>query len=168
MKPFTDDLSLEDFDEELSDMIRFGEEDTGVKYRIMLDPLGKERKRKNNSPRLMIDFDGHLRDVIPISIDKFNPEILIDREVQDFKKIANWIKKNYSIIMKHWNQEIDDVETIFLLCNDFRDPTKMLQFWKLDKIKNLEDLIIYPLLVKYWGQQKIDEVQALLNESEVD
>ena len=118
MKQFTDDLSLEDFDEEVSEMLRLGKEGTGLKYKVWLDYLGKERARKNNSPRLMIDLSGHGRDFVPISIDKFNPKILIDREVEDFENVADWIKKNYSVLIRHWNQELDDFDAIYFLTEE--------------------------------------------------
>lgn len=121
MEKFTDGLSLEEFfDGEISDMLKIWEDDTGLKYQVLLDYFGKERKRKNNSPRLMIDLSGHhYRDIVPVSIDKFNPEILIDRKVPDFESVAKWIKQNYFILISHWNQKLDDTDVVFL----FSDPS---------------------------------------------
>ena len=165
MVKFTEKMSPEEIEDAMFGMTCLRDFKTEIGYEVWLDYYGSTKKI---SPRVLIDFDGHCGDMIPISIDKFNPKVLVDREVPGFEKITDWIKKNYSVLIRHWNQEIDDFEVIFLLYDDFRDVTKNVQFWKLHKIKNLKDLMIYPLLVKYWGQQKVNEVQALLNESEVD
>ena len=67
----------------------------------------------------MIDIDEHYRDIVPISIDRINSEILIDRKnISDIELIFNWIKSNYDILIKHWNQEIDDFDAILSLCID--------------------------------------------------
>ena len=54
---FTDGLSLEDFEEEICEMAHLSKEDSGFPYKVLLDYLGKERKRENNSPRIMIWLD---------------------------------------------------------------------------------------------------------------
>ena len=130
MEIFTDGLSREEFyDVEICSMLKIWEDDTGLKYRVFLDYFGKERKRENNSPRLMIDLSGHeYEDIVPVSIDKFNPEVLIDREVPDFEGVAEWIKKNYVILISHWNQKLDDVDVGHLFCdeNKVRDGVKKL------------------------------------------
>lgn len=127
MEIFTDDLSLEDFEEEVSDMVTLSKRTTGLDYLILMDSLGRERNRKNNSPRLMIAKVKSLESLIPVSIDEFNPKILIDREVKDFESIADWIRKFYPILMKHWNQQINDVILMYLLCKDL----KLGKAWKI-------------------------------------
>lgn len=118
-REFTDNLSQEEFDEEVSEMAILTTKNTGMPYKILIDSIGIERKRKNNSPRIMISIDEHYRDIVPVSIDQKNPEVLIDRKnISDIELIFNWIKSNYEILIKHWNQEIDDFDAILSLCID--------------------------------------------------
>ena len=63
----------------------------------------------------MISLDDSYKSVVPISIDKENPEILIDKEVPKFEIIRDYIINHYEGLMKHWNQEIDDLDTLSLL-----------------------------------------------------
>ena len=143
METFTDGLSLEDFFElEISGMLEVPERKTGLKYLVFLDSYGKERERENNSPRLMIDLSGHdYEDIVPVSIDKFNPEVLIDREVPDFESVAEWIKKNYFILICHWNQKLDDVDVSHLFGDEnyIRDSVKK---WILEEYGE-EDFILF-------------------------
>lgn len=119
IREFTDNLSQEEFDEEVSEMAILTTKNTGMPYKILIDSIGIERKRKNNSPRIMISIDEHYRDIVPVSIDQKNPEVLIDRKnISDIELIFNWIKSNYEILIKHWNQEIDDFDAILSLCID--------------------------------------------------
>lgn len=89
-------------------MAHLWQSDSNLPYRVMIDSLGKERNRKNNSHRIMISLDNHYRETVPISIDKENPKILIDKEIKDFDKVSDWIKNHYEILINHWNQEIND------------------------------------------------------------
>ena len=143
METFTDGLSLEDFFElEISGMLEVPERKTGLKYLVFLDSYGKERERENNSPRLMIDLSGHdYEDIVPVSIDKFNPKVLIDREVPNFESVAEWIKKNYFILICHWNQKLDDVDVSHLFGDEnyIRDSVKK---WILEKYGE-EDFILF-------------------------
>ena len=143
METFADGLSLEDFFElEISGMLEVPERKTGLKYLVFLDSYGKERERENNSPRLMIDLSGHdYEDIVPVSIDKFNPKVLIDREVPDFKSVAEWIKKNYFILISHWNQKLDDIDVSHLFCdeNNIRDSVKK---WILEEYGE-EDFLLF-------------------------
>ena len=118
-REFTDNLSQEEFDEEVSEMAILTTKNTGMPYKILIDSIGIERKRKNNSPRIMISIDEHYRDIVPVSIDQKNPEVLIDRKnISDIELIFNWIKSNYEILIKHWNQEIDDFDALDLLSEE--------------------------------------------------
>ena len=90
---FTDNLSEEDFREEIGEMAHLWEKESGLPYRVMIDSIGIERKRKNNSPRVFISMDKHYGRIFPVSIDKYNPEILIDLEDEvEFDLLSNWIK----------------------------------------------------------------------------
>ena len=112
---FTDGLSEEDFEEELGEMAHLWTEYSKLPYRVMIDHDGIKRKRKNNSPRIMISIKDRYKLVVPISIDKENPEILIDKEVSKFEIVKEWIKFNYEILIKHWNRKIDDLDALSLL-----------------------------------------------------
>ena len=119
---FTDGLSLEEFEEEICEMAHLSKEDSGLPYKVLLDYLGKERNRENNSPRIMIwldEEDDHYETITPVSIDKEKPEILIDREIPDFKIIEEWIRMHYHILIMHWNQKISDFDVLRLLGRRF-------------------------------------------------
>ena len=77
----------------------------------MIDSEGINRRRKDNSPRIMVCLDDNFDELVPISIDKYNPEILINETLEQFEKISDWIKRHYNVLMKHWNQEISDFES---------------------------------------------------------
>ena len=116
MEEFTDGLTSEEYWESFWDRVTLGGDTLGLKYDICLDPLGKERKRKNNSPRLLVEMTGNRKERIPVSIDRFNPQILISRDIPNFESVADWIKENYPVLIRHWNQEIDDFDLVYFLC----------------------------------------------------
>ena len=112
---FTDDLSWEDFEEEISEMAHLKKKKSGLPYDILIDYDGKRRTRQNNSPRIMIRLDDTQFNFVPVSIDDKEPAILFEREVPDFEVVNDWIKKNFDILMNHWNNEIDDYEALVAL-----------------------------------------------------
>ena len=112
---FTDGLSLEDFEDELSYMAHLWRISSGLPYEVLIDYDGKNRPRPNNSPRIMICLDRTQYDFVPISIDKEKPVALIECEIPEFEMIADWIKENYDILMRHWNNEISDYEALVAL-----------------------------------------------------
>ena len=124
---FTDNLTLKEFDEEIGEMSSLTSKESGLPYKILIDSLGKYRTRLNNSPRIMADLGGKYRtdNIVPILIDKEIPKILIDKEIPEFEIISNWIKKNYKILINHWNKIIDDYEALSKLVTnvDFKNAT---------------------------------------------
>ena len=113
---FTDNLSEEDFEGELEEMNLLWKESLKLPYDILIDYEGETRNHRiNNSPRIFVSLDDIQRDIVPISIDRNNPEVLIDKEVPEFEIIKNWIKSNYDILIRHWNQRLDDYITLKLL-----------------------------------------------------
>lgn len=57
------------------------------------------------------------KELIPISIDKENPQILVDGfklkiKNKDLEKLKDWIKLHYDDLMKVWNYEIDTIEFV--------------------------------------------------------
>ena len=114
-REFTDNLSQEEFDEEVSEMATLKQSNSHLPYMFLIDYDGKNRRRENNIPRIMISLDNHFRELIPISIDKYNPEVLIDKEILEFEVIKKFIVKHYEILIRHWNQELDDLDALELL-----------------------------------------------------
>lgn len=112
---FTDDLSWEDFEEEISEMAHLTKRKSGLPYDVLIDYDGKNRARQNNSPRVMIRLDDTPLNFVPVSIDDKEPAILFECEVPEFEVIADWIKENFDTLMKHWNNEIDDYEALVAL-----------------------------------------------------
>ena len=111
---FTDVLSWEDFEEEISEMAKLTKGESDLPYIIWIDCLGKYRERLNNSPRIMVCLDDKW-DFVPVSIDDKEPAVLFEREVPEFEVISDWIKENFDTLMKHWNNEIDDYEALAAL-----------------------------------------------------
>ncbi len=93
------------------EMANVAKTDTNLPYNIWIDSVGKDRNIPHNIPRIKINVDG---DMIPVSIDT-NPKILINKNINNFSEIKNWIIKYYDILMQHWNKELTDKETLNLL-----------------------------------------------------
>lgn len=110
---FTDGLSWEDFEEEISEMAHLTKRKSGLPYDVLIDYDGKRRARQN-SPRIMIRLDDRW-DFVPVSIDDKEPAVLLEREIPDFEVVTDWIKENFDTLMKHWNNEIDDYEALVAL-----------------------------------------------------
>ncbi len=74
------------------------------------------RQTKHNVPRLKFEnsYSKKLvpKELIPISIDKDNPELLVDGfklkiKQKDLDILKEWIKKHYDALIGVWNYEID-------------------------------------------------------------
>lgn len=65
----------------------------------------------------MISLDDRLENIVPISIDKISPKVLIElnQDISDLQLIFNWIKNNYDILIRHWVQRLNDYITLKLL-----------------------------------------------------
>lgn len=147
---FTEKMTPEEIEDAMFGMACLRAPQTGTDYNIWIDYFGSTKKI---SPRVLIDFDGHCTDVIPISIDEFNPKVLVDREVPNFEKVANWIKRNYSVLIQHWHQEFDDGDAIFLLLHGIT----------LNECRRQH----YLLYLRYWnGDISYDEVSKVLDEEQ--
>ncbi len=92
----------------MQEMAIVSKKDTKLPYDIWIDSEGKNRKTKQNYPRLIIDCNGNR---IPVSISE-NPEILVKKNIYDFPKINSWIKKYLAVLLQHWNREITDREAL--------------------------------------------------------
>lgn len=89
----------------LQEMANVIKEETGLPYDVWLDSQGRLRPLQHKFPRLKVIVDGKM---IPVSIDKFQPAILVDAKIPKFGKVARWIKENYPILIGHWDGKIDD------------------------------------------------------------
>ena len=91
---------------------------TNLPVNIWLDDIGKERKTKHNLPRIKAQnnyLERNNEDTISIFIDKNSPKVIAGNsnlKQKDLNKIFKWIKTNYDLLMKHWNQEIDTIDFI--------------------------------------------------------
>lgn len=75
----------------------------------------------NNFARLKFQDNTNTRlimsDLVPISIDSTNPQILVKNytpklPAKSIAMLKNWIIKNYSVLMSYWNNEIYEDELI--------------------------------------------------------
>lgn len=110
--PF-DDL----IEEEIADSVDLWKKHTNLSYEVLLDSLGKFRFRFNNIPRIIISLEDNIYNgnLVSISIDKNNPEILKGKDFHGFERVKDWIKLNYLFLMKHWNREISDCDVFDFL-----------------------------------------------------
>ena len=92
----------------MQEMANVSMKDTKLPYDVWIDSEGKNRKAKNDYPRLIVDCNG---DMIPVSISK-NPEILVKKKISEFPKVSSWIKKYFATLLQHWNKEITDREAL--------------------------------------------------------
>lgn len=107
---------LIDESEELFEMSNIRKKYTRLPVNIWIDDVGAYRQNKHYEPRIKFQADRADKvheSAIPISISK-QPKILIDnyKEYTDLNnyeigQIKNFIIRNYDILIKHWNQEID-------------------------------------------------------------
>ena len=97
-----------DKSDELFEMANVSKKDTKLPYDIWIDSEGKNRKTKQNYPRLIVDYNGER---IPVSVSE-NPEILVKKKIPEFSKIKSWIKKYSVVLLQHWNKEIADREAL--------------------------------------------------------
>lgn len=104
-------------EEELFEMSNVRKKYTRLPVNIWLDDIGAYRKNTHYGPR--IKFQANKSDKvtgmgIPMSI-SVKPEVLIDdlkTELNSYEigQVKNFIVRNYDLLMKYWNQEIDILE----------------------------------------------------------
>ena len=104
-------------EEELFEISNIRKKYTRLPVNIWLDDIGAYRKNTHYKPR--IKFQANKSDKvmgigIPMSI-SVKPEVLIDdpkTELNSYEigQVKNFIVRNYDLLMKYWNQEIDILE----------------------------------------------------------
>ncbi|MCR4661401.1 MAG: hypothetical protein K5765_05280 [Clostridia bacterium] len=104
--------AISNFKVEMYDMANLTSSENGTSYDIWIDNGGRSRNVPHNSPRIKFNLDGEL---IPVSIDRSNPQILINidkKYINNLDKIKQFVIKNYDVLMKHHNGEISDKEAL--------------------------------------------------------
>lgn len=102
----------------LYEMSNFRKKITGLPVNLSLQIQTDEEKRyQHNLPRLkfqnnIADTVTSKQDLIPVSIDPINPEVLIDKPYNKkyYKIVREWIINHYDLLIKFWNQEIDEFD----------------------------------------------------------
>lgn len=106
-------------DEDLPyEMSNFRKKITGLPVNLSLQIQTDEEKRyQHNLPRLKFqnntaDTVTSKQDLIPVSIDPINPEVLIDKPYNKkyYRIVRKWIIDHYDLLIKFWNQEIDEFD----------------------------------------------------------
>ena len=85
--------------------------ETGLPYDILLDSLGAE-KRFSGCPRLRVVIDDY---VVPVSISS-NPVVLSESSFRDSDKVLDWVKKNKTSLLMHWNKQLTDLDILEAIC----------------------------------------------------
>lgn len=102
----------------LYEMSNFRKKITGLPVNLSLQIQTDEEKRyQHNLPRLKFqnntaDTVTSKQDLIPVSIDPINPEVLIDKPYNKkyYRIVRKWIIDHYDLLIKFWNQEIDEFD----------------------------------------------------------
>lgn len=106
------------YEETMCEMSNFRKRITKLPVNLSLQIATDEDKQyAHKLPRLKFqnntsDSITSVSDLIPVSIDKENPQVLIDKPYNNkiFKQVKKWIILNYDALMQFWNQEIDEFE----------------------------------------------------------
>lgn len=108
-------------DDIMTEMSNLSQKYTNLPMLIWIESC---RQTKHKIPRMKFEnsYSTKLipKELIPISIDKENPQILVDGfklkiKNKDLEKLKDWIKLHYDDLMKVWNYEIDTVEFVHSL-----------------------------------------------------
>lgn len=111
-----DENILEDQDF-IFEMANLSKDETKLPMTIWIE--SNVRSTHHNKPRMKFANSyspkQNINDLIPISIDKENPEILIKNyklkiSSKDLDILKDWIKKHYENLIKVWNQDMTPFE----------------------------------------------------------
>lgn len=102
----------------LYEMSNFRKKITRLPVNLSLQIQTDEEKRyQHNLPSLKFqnntaDTVTSKQDLIPVSIDPINPEVLIDKPYNKkyYRIVRKWIIDHYDLLIKFWNQEIDEFD----------------------------------------------------------
>lgn len=113
-----EDMKLVLEEDTLNEMSNFRKRITGLPVNLSLQiETDDDKKYPHNVPRLKFQNNTADRitskaDLIPMSIDKENPVVLIDKSYDSiiYKQVRQWIIINYDALIQFWKQEIDEFE----------------------------------------------------------
>lgn len=98
--------SKEDKMENLSEMATFKEKITGIPLRLWVSP-----KNANNGPRVKVIWGDDISQSLSVSIHRENPTVAAgnEKDISKYllKRVQEWIKLNYDVLMKYWKSEIN-------------------------------------------------------------
>ena len=102
----------------LYEMSNFRKKITGLPVNLSLQiQMDEEKRYQHNLPRLKFqnntaDTVTSKQDLIPVSIDPINPEVLIDKPYNKkyYRIVRKCIIDHYDLLIKFWNQEIDEFD----------------------------------------------------------
>ena len=103
----------------VADMARFSQQESGLPCIIWVNPDLGNNTGKHNMPRIKFQNDTakslHVDNMIPISIDRDNPKVLIKNpkisfNAETINKIQQWIRINYDVLIKYYRNEIFEGE----------------------------------------------------------
>lgn len=104
-------------EESLCEMSNLRKNRTGLPVNISLQiETDEDKKYPHNLPRLKFQNNTADRvtsnsDLIPVSIED-EPKVLINKDYDKklFKFVKKWIQVNKEVLLKFWNQEIDEYD----------------------------------------------------------
>ena len=103
----------------VADMARFSQQHSGLPCIIWVNPDVGNNTGKHYMPRIKFQNDTakslHVDNMIPISIDRDNPKVLIKNpnisfNAETINKIQQWIRINYDVLIKYYRNEIFEGE----------------------------------------------------------
>lgn len=92
------------------ELVQVAKEDSGLKYDIYLYSSGKVKEYL--TPIVEIDYGTDLTPVLVFSANEIRLIKKSDLPATDFEEISDYLKRNYDIIVKHWNCEMSDKEVL--------------------------------------------------------
>jgi len=112
------EVLLKEDKEILFEMTNIRKKYTGLPCNIWIDDMSDARNVKHNVPRIKFQNDtgDDVNDnLVPLSIDKENPQILSKRlkvklSKNDFELVQQFVKNNFDVLLRHWHHEIDSFE----------------------------------------------------------
>lgn len=95
-------------------LIQLTKQDTGLKYDLYLYTSASVKEYL--IPIVEIDYSKDYTPVLVLSAKEIRLIKKSDIKTEDFEEICDYLKRNYEIIVKHWNSEILDKEVLDALC----------------------------------------------------
>ena len=108
------------FEEDLFEMANLDKATTGLPVNLWVDSSGLERDNRHSQYRIKMQNDygekTHKNSLIPISLDPYEPRILVDKPInikkRDLKLVYQYITDNYNLFKAHMEGELTDAQLI--------------------------------------------------------